>query len=244
VSSREDWMRRLGPLYGGAVALVHSTPWRWPVEVGGDDAARSSGWVVALGLPIGIIAYLVAALAKACGLPIAIAGILGLAALTAASAALIERGLVERLDRDAERTPSVAGILVLVFLTAVRIGAVVATPPASWLGLFVTTAVVGRWAAVFLQSLGEPILDDDSPRSLVATPAPLWLTAALSGGVLAIAVLALGKTAIVVVALTAAISFALGLDAQRRDRGLTSPVVACAAAVGELAVLLIATIHS
>src|SRR5450755_3694467 len=241
--TREDWMRKLGPLYGGAVALVHSTPIRWPAEAMGDDA-RSSGWVVALGLPIGVAAYLVAALAKACGFPIAIAGILGLAALTAASAALIERGLVERLDRDAERTPSIAGILVLVFLTAVRIGAVAVTPPANWLGLFLVTAVVGRWAAVFLQSLGEPILDDDSPRSLVATPAPLWLTAALSGGVLAIAVLALGKAAIVVLALTAAIAFALGLDAQRRDRGLTSPIVACAAAAGELAVLLIATIHS
>ena len=135
-------------------------------------------------------------------------------------------------------------MLVLVFVTAVRIGAVVSTPPANWLGLFVVTAVVGRWAAVFLQSLGDPILDDNSPRSLVATPAPLWLTAALSGGVLALTVLALGKAAIVVLALTAAISFALGLDAQRRDRGLTSPVVACAAAAGELAVLLIATIHS
>jgi cobalamin synthase len=237
-------MRRLGPLYGGAVALVHSTPWRWPAEVSDDDAARSSGWVVALGLPIGVVAYLVAALAKACGLPVSIAAMLGLAALTAASAGLLERGLVERIDRDADRSPSTAAILTLVFVTAVRIGAVVETSPANWLGLFVATAVIGRWAAVFLQALGEPILDDNSPRSLVATPAPLWLTAALSGGALALAVLALGKAAIVVMALTAAIAFGLGLDAQRRDRGLTAPIVACAAAVGELAVLLIATVHS
>ncbi len=108
--------------------------------------------------------------------------------------------------------------------------------------MFVATAVVGRWAAVFLQSLGDPILDDHSPRSLVATPAPAWLTAALSFGALALVVLALGKAGIVVLALTAAIAFGLGVDAQRRDRGLSSPVVATAAAVGELAVLLIATL--
>ena len=46
--SREDWQRRLGPLYGGAVALVHSTPWRWPLALGDGDEARSPGWIVAL----------------------------------------------------------------------------------------------------------------------------------------------------------------------------------------------------
>jgi len=96
---------------------------------------------------------------------------------------------------------------------------------------------------VFLQALGDPILDDHAPRSLVATPAPAWLTAALSLGVAALVVLALGKAGIVVLAVTAAIAFGLGLDAQRRDRGLSSPIVACAAAIGELAVLLIATMH-
>ncbi len=236
-------MRRLGPLYGGAVALVHSTPWRWPAGALGGEA-RSPGWVVVLGLPIGLVAYLVTALAQACGFPVSIAGLLGLAALTAASAALIERGLVERLDRAADsRSPTVGATLVLVFVTLVRAAAVLATPPASWLGLFLATAVVGRWAAVFLQSLGEPILDDYEARSLVATPAPLWLTAALSGGALALAVLVLGKAGVAAVALVAAIVFGLGLDAQRRDRGLSSPVVACAAAVGELATLLVATLH-
>jgi hypothetical protein len=237
-------MRRLGPLYGGAVALVHSTPWRWPAEVAGDEA-RSPAWVVVLGLPIGVVAYLVAALAKACGFPVSIAGLLGLAMLTAASAALIERGVVDRLDRSADtHSPTVPAVLVLVFLTLVRAAAVIATPPAGWLGLYVTTAVIGRWAAVFLQSLGDPILDDHEPRSLVAAPAPLWLTAALSGGALALAVVALGKAGVVVIALVAATAFGLGLDAQRRDRGLSAPVVACAAAVGELVTLLLATLHA
>jgi hypothetical protein len=42
----------------------------------------------------------------------------------------------------------------------------------------VATAVTGRWAAVFLQALADPILDEDAPRSLVAKPAPVWLIAA------------------------------------------------------------------
>ena len=80
-----------------------------------------------------------------------------------------------------------------------------AAAPSHWLGVLVATAIVGRWAAMFLQALGDPILDDDSPRSLVATPAPAWLTVALSLGVAAVAVLALGKAGIVALALTAAL---------------------------------------
>jgi adenosylcobinamide-GDP ribazoletransferase len=240
VSTREDWMRRLGPLYGGAVALVHSTPWRWPLSIGNE--ARSPFWVVALGAPIGLVAWLAAALIKAAGMPVTVAAIVGLAVLSLASAALVERGVVERIDGAHSSAPSVASILTLVFTTAVRIAAILAVPSRAWLGVLIATALVGRWAAVFLQALGDPILDDDASRSLVATPPPAWLTAALSIGVAIVTIVALGKAGVVALALTAAVAFALGLDAQRRDRGLSSPVVATAAAVGELVVLLVATL--
>jgi len=235
-------MRRLGPLYGGAVALVHSTPWRWPETVGDTTEARSSFWVVAVGLPIGVVAWLVAALLRAAGLPASIGALVGLAMLSLASAALIEKGLAERLDGRHATAPSVTSILVLVFTTLIRAAAIMSVPHVHWLGVFVATALAGRWAAVFLQAVGDPILDDDSPRSLVASPAPAWLTAALSIGVAVVVILALGKAGIVALAVTAAAAFALGLDAQRRDRGLSSPVVATAAAVGELVVLLVATL--
>jgi adenosylcobinamide-GDP ribazoletransferase len=236
-------MRRLGPLYGGAVALVHSTPWRWPDSI--SNEARSAFWVVVLGAPIGFVAWLAAALIAAVGIPVIIAGIVGLAVLSLASAALVERGVVERIDGTHSAAPSVTSILVLIFTILVRaaaIGSIAAThTTGDWLGVFVTLALVGRWAAVFLQSIGDPILDDTRPRSLVASPAPMWLTAAISIGVAVIAIVALGKAGVVALALVAAISFALGLDAQRRDRGLSAPVVATAAAVGELVVLLVAT---
>jgi cobalamin synthase len=240
VSTREDWMRRLGPLYGGAVALVHSTPWRWPDTIGNEP--RSSFWVVVLGAPIGFVAWLAAALIQAAGMPASIAALVGLAVLSLASAALVERGLVERLDGRHATAPSVTSILVLVFTTLIRAAAISEVPSSQWIGVFVATALVGRWAAVFLQALGDPIMDDDAPRSLVATPAPAWLTAALSVGVAILTITALGKAGVVALAVTAAIAFALGLDAQRRDRGLSSPVVATAAAVGELIVLLVATL--
>ena len=242
MSSREEWQRRLGPLYGGAVALVHSTPWRWPTEVG--DEARSSIWIVALGVPIGLLAWLVAVLVKGAGVALPIAALLGLATLSLASAALVERGLGERIDQlqRQARSPTIATMLVLVFATLVRAAAILVIPPSAWLEVLVATAVIGRWAAVFLQALGEPIEEPDARRSLVATPTPAWLTAALSIAVAALAVFALGKLGIIALALTAVAAFALGLDAQRRDHGLSAPVVAVAAAIGELMVLVVATI--
>ena len=242
MSSREDWQRRLGPLYGGAVALVHSTPWRWPTEV--SDDARSPGWIVALGIPCGLIAWIAARLFTAAGIPTQIAGIVGLAMLTAASAALVERGIAESMDRwqGQARSPGVPAVLLLVFVTAIRIAAILTVPASHWLWLLVATAVIGRWAAVFLQALGDPIAADESERSLVAMPAPAWLIAAISAGVIALAVIALGKLGIVAMALVAVAVFALGLVSQRRDGGLTPAIVAVAAAVGELVVLLLATL--
>lgn len=253
--TRDDWQRRLGPLYGGAVALVHSTPWRWPTEVGDDP--RAAGWLVVLGVPIGAAAWIVAVLARAAGLPAMLAALAGLAALSLASAALVERGLAERIDhwdghwdgqsdgrpRDGrQRSPGVAAVLVLVFVTLARAGAIIALPPTRWLAVLVATAVVGRWSAMFVQALGDPIAHDDDQRSLVAAPAPAWLVAAISLGVAAIAVLAVGKAGILALAIAAIAAFALGLEAQRHDGGLSGPAVATVAAVGELAVLLIATV--
>lgn len=224
------------------MALVHSTPWRWPSEVG--DEARSSIWIVALGLPIGLLAWIVAALVEGAGVAIPIAALLGLATLSLASAALIERGVGERVDQlqRQTRSPTTASILVLVFTILIRAAAILMLPPSRWLEVLVATAVVGRWGAVFLQALGDPVDYAEARRSLVATPTPAWLTAAISIAVAALTVFALGKLGIVALALTAVAAFVLGLDAQRREHGLSAPVIAVAAAIGELMVLIVATI--
>ena len=237
-------MRRLGPLYGGAVALVHSTPWRWPDAVA--DEARSPGWVVAVGAPIGLVAWALSALALAAGMPASVGAVLAVAVMTFASAALVERGLAERIDRwqgGGAAGLGAGAVVALVLVTALRIAAVAAVRPDRWLAILVATALVGRWSAVFLQALGEPVKDDHARRSLVAAPAPAWLIAALGVAALAISVVALGaKAGIAAVAVTAAVSLGLGLEAQRRDGGLSAPVAATAAAAGELVVLLLASL--
>jgi len=237
-------MRRLGPLYGGAVALVHSTPWRWPDAVA--DEPRSPGWVVALGAPIGLVAWAISALAVAAGMPETVGAVLAVAALVFASAALVERGLAERIDRwQGHVLPGLGAgsIIALVLVTALRVAALAAVRPDRWLAVLVATALTGRWCAVFLQTLGEPVTDDHAPRSLVAAPAPAWLTGALGIAAAVVCVVALGgKAGVAAMAVAAAIAFALGIEAQRRDGGLSAPVVATAAAAGELVVLLLATL--
>lgn len=230
-------MRRLGPLYGGAVALVNSTPWRWPDAVASES--RSSLWVVVIGIPIGFVAWLAAGALRSIGLPIAVGAVFGLAILSLASAALIERGVAERID-GRDQAPGVPTILTLVFMTLIRAAAIASIAPVHWLAVFIAVALAGRWAAVFLQALGDPIVDDESRRSLVATPSPAWLTAAISIGVATIAVIALGKRGFVALAISAVVTFFLGVDAQRRDSGLSVPVVAVAAAIGEGIMLLAA----
>ena len=115
-----------------------------PSEV--EEEARSAAWVVALGVPVGLVAWLIARLFLAAGFPAPLSAIVGLAALSAASAALVERGLAETIDRwqGHARSPGVAAVLVLVFTTLVRAAAIVFVEPTSWLWLFVATAVAGR----------------------------------------------------------------------------------------------------
>ena len=113
-------------------------PWRWPDSVGNE--ARSGFWVVALGVPIGIVAWIAAALIDAVGMPASIGAIVGLAVLSLASAALVERGVVERIDGTHASGPSVTSILVLVFGTLVRAAAITALPTSMWFGVFVATA--------------------------------------------------------------------------------------------------------
>jgi cobalamin synthase len=255
MASREDWQRRLGPLYGGAVALTRSTPWRWPSQV--SDEPRTVGWLVALGIPVGVAAWAVAALGHALGLPATVAALCGLAALSLGSAALVERGLAEQvdhwtgqgtrasigLDRDgAAGSPGIAALLAIVFATLIRASAIAALPPSRWLAVLIATALVGRWSAMFIQAFAAPVGSDDARRSLIAAPAPAWLVAAISLAALIVTVVAVGKIGILALAIAAVAAFALGARTERRDGTLSGPAVATAAAIGELSVLLCAVI--
>src|SRR5690349_10261767 len=129
-------MRRLGPLYGGAVALVHSTPWRWPETIG--DEARTSFWIVLIGVPIALVAWVAAALLHGVGIPITVSAIVGLGVLSLASAALVERGVAERLEGRPD-TLGVTSLLAILFATLVRATAIATIAPAEWLAVFLAT---------------------------------------------------------------------------------------------------------
>ncbi|MEZ4358575.1 MAG: hypothetical protein R3B48_00230 [Kofleriaceae bacterium] len=234
MASREVWKRRLGPLYGGAVALTSSSslPWRSLAE---EDDAPAAGWILAIGAAFGAVAWGVAAAALALGLPAAACTALALLVAIALGGAVVERSLIEYITRIADAamaTTVTAGAVVL------RVELLAAIAPDRWLWAFPATWLIGRWSATFLQAIGDPIHDAPA-RSLVAAPPPAWLMGAATAVVMIATAAALGWTMVIALALAAAVAFALGLTAQRRRGGIDAAVVGAAALAGELVTLLV-----
>jgi hypothetical protein len=233
VASREVWKRRLGPLFGGAVALASSS-----VLVGrqlaDDDDVPVAGWLVAVGAALGLCGYAVAVLIHRLGVAPSAAAALGLVVAVLLGGAVVERGVsayVASAADAATATTAIAGSLI------VRSALVAVIPAERWLWAFPAIWVIGRWAAMFLQAIGDPILDPP-PRSLVTAPPPAWAAAAATAGIAVIAVAGVGWSMVIAMGLAAAAAFGLGLAAQRRRGGLDAGVVALAALAGELITLV------
>jgi cobalamin synthase len=236
VASREVWKRRLGPLFGGAVALASSTSLAVPgVVAGSDEEAPAAGWLLAVGAALGLVAYALAALAHRLGLPPAACTSVALVVTILVGGVVVERGLGAYLTRGGD--PAVVGTTIA-GTVLVRAQLLAAIPHAQWLFAFPATWVIGRWAAMFLQAIGDPILDPPR-RSLVAAPPPAWVMGAATAAVAVGAVAALGWKMLLAVGLTAILAFALGLSAQRRRGGIDAAVVGAAAAAGEVVTLLV-----
>jgi cobalamin synthase len=234
VASREDWKRRLGPLFGGAVALTTSSSLPWPA-LRAEDEPPAAGWLIAVGGALGLMAYAIAALALRLGLPVAGATSLALVAAVLLGGAVVERGVATYLTHAVDSAlghTAVAGSLLL------RAELLAAIAPEHWLWAFPTVWVIGRWSATFLQAIGDPVLDPP-PRSLVSAPPPAWMMGVATAVVAIAAVSALGWRMLLALALAAALSFALGLVAQRRRGGIDAAVIGAAALTGELIALLV-----
>jgi cobalamin synthase len=153
--------------------------------------------------------------------------------------AVVERGFGGYLARSADSmmvTTAVAGSLL------VRAELLTAIGSAHWLWAFPATLVIGRWAAMFLQAIGDPILDQthgQPPRSLVAAAIPAWAAVAATAAVSVSSVVVLGWSMLVAMGIAAALAFAIGLAAQRSRGGIDAAVVGAAAMAGELATLLV-----
>ncbi len=242
MASQEDWKRRLGPLFGGAVALSSSSSIAWP-EVGRQDQAPAAGWLLAVGAAIGLAGYGVAALAYQLSLPPAACTSIALIFTILLGGVVVERGLGVYLTRRTEHSAgnradqavvatAVAGSLIL------RAELLAAIPYEKWVWAFPATWLIGRWAAMFLQALGDPILDAPA-RSLVASPTPAWVMGAATAVVAVGSVVTLGWIMLLAVGITAVLAFALGLSAQRRRGGIDAAVVGAAAAAAEVVTLLV-----
>ena len=175
--------------------------------------------------------------------------IVGLAMLSLASAALVERGLAERFDRwqgqARSADPMSRRARARVRDAGARRGGRV-VDPSHWFGVFVATAVAGRWAAVFLQALGDPIARRPRRRARSSRRrTPPWLdrraqrrrrrghrsSRSARAGIIA---MALGRDRS---------RSRSASHAQRRDRGLSAPGRRDRRAIGELVVLLAASLR-
>ncbi|MCE9575950.1 MAG: hypothetical protein K8W52_22555, partial [Deltaproteobacteria bacterium] len=154
---RDEWMRRLGPLYPAMLAVRRTTIVRAPgLGAIADDLARSAPWMVALGALTGFVGYAGAWLAARWGASPLLAAGLALAGILIAGGAVVE----SEAARWAERRAGKSGAVVAATTALVRFAALAQVPAGRWLSALVMSELIARWAALLLQRLGDPILDD------------------------------------------------------------------------------------
>jgi cobalamin synthase len=242
---REEWMRRLGPLYPGAVAIRQTTAMRWgDLRATTDDTLRSAPWMVAVGAVLGIGAWLAGWLVGQLGVTAALQGAIAIAALTALGAALLDVGLARTVERWLARDRDESGIgpagtIALVTAALVRVVALISIRPSLWLAALVVAPLVGRWSALALQRLGdllEPPLSER--RSLVVGEVSWGALGLVTLLVSVIAVLGLGWPSLLILLAVGAIAFAIGLAVEKQRGGLDADTLAAVAALCEVIALV------
>jgi cobalamin synthase len=234
---RDEWMRRLGPLYPGVVALRQTTAVRWPaiLDTAGDDRTRSAPWMVGLGAAIGACAWSAAWLVGWLGAPPALGGAIALAVVAALGAAVVETGTARRCDGWWPGT----GPLAVALLVTLRATALLSTAPAAWAGVLIAAPLVGRWSALVVQRTGA---DGAGRRDLIVGPVSWFVLGAVTVAVVVAASALAGAGGFVGVLLAGGAAVGLSARLRHREGGLGPDVLALAAATGELAVLLCAAV--
>ena len=254
IADRDEWMRRLGPLYPGAVAIRQTTAMRWPagLRATAEDAVRAAPWMVVVGAVIGTIAFATGWLVGQLGVAPAVRGAVAILTLSILSAAILDVGLARTVERwlrgvpelDAPAVPADAslgapGVSVLLATVILRVVAIVSIRPSAWLAALVLAPLIGRWAALALQRLGD-VLEPPVPerRSLIVGEVGWGQVGIVTALVALLAVLGLGWSALLVLAVVAAVAFGIGLASERKRGGLDSHGLAAVAAVCEVIALI------
>jgi cobalamin synthase len=233
-------MRRLGPLYPALVALGRTTIVRPPPELRpvGDDLPRSAPWVIALAVVIGFVGWVAAWLPARGGAAPVLAAAVAVAVVALLGGAVIETGFLHWAERRTGRAaPVTSGAMALI-----RFGALASVRPGRWLAALVAAELVGRWSALLLQRLGDPILDDADRPGLSMGEVSWAVVGVVSAAVAAAAGWMFGWAGIVALVVAGACAFGLGLEAQRRDGQPDGETLAAAALVGGTIALVAAAL--
>jgi adenosylcobinamide-GDP ribazoletransferase len=233
---RDEWMRRLGPLYPAAVAIRRTTVARVPARLGvvGEDLPRSAPWVVGLGALTGFLAYVAAWLIARWGGSPLLAAAVAVAMLAVAGGAVAEAGFARWAEQRAGRAAVIGSAASLV----VRFAALASIAPGHWLAALVVAELAARWSALLLQRLGDPILDDAERPGLSVGEVSWGVVGAVTLAVVIAAGWGFGGRGVAAVVACGVAAFGLGLEAQRRDGQPTSDALAAAASVGGAIVLV------
>jgi len=227
---RDEWMRRLGPLFPAAVAIRRTTAARLPraLDVAAEDLPRSAPWMVGLGVVTGFLGYTAAWLVAHWGGSPLLAAAFAIAVLALCGGAVVESGFARWAEARAGRGAMIASVAALL----VRFAALASIAPGHWLAALVIAEVAARWSALLLQRLGDPILDDALRPGLSVGEVSWGAVGAVTLAVAIAAAWGFGGRGVATLLACGVAAFALGLEAQRRDGQPTSDALAAAASVG------------
>lgn len=253
-------MRRLGPLYGGMIAIASLTRVPLPRELAPapEDAQRSAAWFPAVGGLIGVSMAGVAAVLATAGLVPATAGVAAIMAGLALTRGMQERGLARVAElaarstagRAEERERHLAGVLAVSAVLVLRALGLLGVAVDWWLAALVVAPVVGRWCPLAV-ALIAPRIGLLAPAAPERARSPLLpgevslVSASLATGVTVVLAAWLGRGTGLVAVLVGAGVYTLALWlAQRRTERDTGHEPAAASTLAELAALLVfAALH-
>jgi adenosylcobinamide-GDP ribazoletransferase len=257
--ARDDWMRRLGPLYPAMVALgcLTRVPLPRGLEPAPEDLARSAPWFPIVGGALGVLLAGVAAVFTAVGLVPAIAGVLALMAGLVITGGMLEVGLAETAEAAAssarpapgERERRLAGVLAVSGLLTLRALGLLGTDTDAWLAGLAAAAMIARWCPLMLALVGSRLglaataTGTDRVRATLVPAAATPVGTAVASVVTVVAATWLGRGAGLLSVLVGLAVYAgmvaLSVRWSRSARGPSRQGLAAAAALSELAVLLV-----
>ncbi|HVV83199.1 MAG TPA: hypothetical protein VHE35_08965 [Kofleriaceae bacterium] len=195
-------------------------------------AAWAGPVVVATGALVAATAWLGARAVLAAGVVPAIAAIVAVLVALVAGAAIIERDVVGAVERwfGARWSAAIVGGTVVA-----RVVVLWTIAPARWLGALVLAGVIGRWAAIALQRLGDVVIADRGLAVGDVTWLELGVTTAAT---FVLAAVVCGWAGVALVVVLGLLAFGLGLVVQAVDGELTAANLAAAAVALELVALV------